>query len=209
MSNLNSFEHSLLDELKGTVTSKSHRSRGRNRGRIIVASVAALTVTVGGAGAMAALVAPQPAYAVTESESGDVVITLRSLTDASGLERELAAHGIDASVAYDANVRIEVEDVSPTEMPHTDAEKEAMARNEANSRACGIPQVDMPTVEVLGDSAIITIPEDALPQRNHLSIDTFGDTSFAGLGVYWTDENGIECSYATVTAYEHWWKLGT
>ena len=49
---------------------------------------------LGGAGA---------AYAVTTASNGDVVVTINALSDASGLQSQLRAAGINAYVNYSAN----------------------------------------------------------------------------------------------------------
>jgi hypothetical protein len=95
---LDHFEQTLLTELRGHVASRtpaSARSRTRRWRWAALPAAAALAIGAG-------FVTLQPsasAYAV--SESGDeVVVTIKRLDDADGLERALRAHGIDADVDY-------------------------------------------------------------------------------------------------------------
>jgi hypothetical protein len=107
---LDHFETALLGELRsyvadrpatGTTAPKSpvvgpHRRRRWAAG--IAAAAAAATayviVSPGGSGV-------SPAYAVSESADGDVVVTVHRLEDAAGLEAALREHGIDAEVSFD------------------------------------------------------------------------------------------------------------
>jgi hypothetical protein len=103
---MNNFENSLLSELRTVVAEREPRrplaSRLRKPGFVAlpagavgVAAAAAVAITsLGGAGA---------AYAVTTVPDGDVVVTINSLSDASGLQSQLRADGINADVNYDAS----------------------------------------------------------------------------------------------------------
>jgi hypothetical protein len=106
---MNSFETALLDELRTIVTERSQKrprhplaSRLRRPGFIAVpvgVAGAAVAAVVG----VGALTGATAAYAVTTASSGDVVVTINSLSDASGLQSALRADGIDAIVNYDAD----------------------------------------------------------------------------------------------------------
>ncbi len=106
---MNSFETALLNELRTIVTEHAERrprhplaSRLRRPGFIAVpvGVAGAAAAAVVGLGALSGATA---AYAVTTASSGDVVVTINSLSDASGLQSALRADGIDAIVNYDAN----------------------------------------------------------------------------------------------------------
>lgn len=106
---MNSFETALLNELRRIVTEHAERrphhplaSRLRRPGFIAVpvGVAGAAAAAVVGLGALSGATA---AYAVTTASSGDVVVTINSLSDASGLQSALRANGIDAIVNYDAN----------------------------------------------------------------------------------------------------------
>jgi hypothetical protein len=105
---MNSFETALLNELRTIVTERSEqRPRHRLASRLRRPSFIAVPVGVAGAAAAAvvgvgALSGATAAYAVTTASSGDVVVTIKSLSDASGLQSALRADGIDAIVNYDA-----------------------------------------------------------------------------------------------------------
>ena len=107
---LDSFESTLLAELRREVAehpaapspspSPSAVRSPRRRRRLAAAgatAVAASVVAVFGLGGSGG----SPAYAVAEDGGGDVTVTIHRLDDASGLEKALAAHGIDADVSYD------------------------------------------------------------------------------------------------------------
>src|SRR5689334_136742 len=101
---LDSFETALLVELRREVAehpaAPSLVRRPRRRRRLAALSataVAASVVAVFGLGGSGG----SPAYAVAEDGNGDVTVTIHRLDDAAGLERALAAHGIDADVSYD------------------------------------------------------------------------------------------------------------
>src|SRR3954463_2599645 len=104
---LDSFEAALLTELRREVTEQpalapvpARRPRTRLRlAAIGAAGVAASVVAVFGVGSSGGA----PAYAVEKNSSGDILVTVHRLDDASGLEGALRAKGIDADVSYDAD----------------------------------------------------------------------------------------------------------
>lgn len=101
---LDHFEQSLLTELRHHVADRAGVRRPRRR----VAAVAAGAVAAAVVAAGAALLHPDPAFAVDTAPGGDVVVTITSLDDAAGLERALAEHGVDAQVSHDGTP-VEVE----------------------------------------------------------------------------------------------------
>ena len=106
---MNSFETALLDELRTIVTERGEqRPRHPLAGLLRRPSFIAVPVGLAGVAAAAvvgvgALSGATAAYAVTAAASGDVVVTINSLSDASGLQSALRADGIDAIVNYDAH----------------------------------------------------------------------------------------------------------
>jgi hypothetical protein len=105
---MNSFETALLNELRTVVTERSEqRPRHPLASRLRRPRFIAVPLGVAGAAAAAvvgvgALSGATAAFAVTTASSGDVVVTINSLSDASGLQSALRADGIDAVVNYDA-----------------------------------------------------------------------------------------------------------
>jgi hypothetical protein len=105
---MNSFETALLSELRTIVTERSEqRPRHPLASHLRRPGLIAVPLGVAGAAAAAvvgvgALSGATAAYAVTTAASGDVVVTINSLSDASGLQSALRADGIDAIVNYDA-----------------------------------------------------------------------------------------------------------
>lgn len=105
---MNSFETALLSELRTIVAERTQRRpRRRLAGPLRRPSFIAVPVGVAGVAAavvvgVGALSGATAAYAVATASSGDVVVTINSLSDASGLQSALRADGIDAIVSYDA-----------------------------------------------------------------------------------------------------------
>ena len=92
------FEDRLLTELQSVVHANPAPVEGRRPvGRWVAASAAVAAgvtgFTVLGGGA-------SPAFAVSTEANGDITVTIKALSDASGLERALAAHGVTADVTY-------------------------------------------------------------------------------------------------------------
>jgi hypothetical protein len=105
---MNTFETALLAELRTIVTQRAERRPGPLARRLRRPGFIALPVGVAGAAAatvvaVGALSGATAAYAVTTASSGDVVVTINSLSDAPGLQSALRADGIDAIVNYDAS----------------------------------------------------------------------------------------------------------
>jgi hypothetical protein len=104
---LDSFESALLLELRQHVAEhpapepvRVRRPRRRLRLAAVGATgIAASVVAVFGLGSGGG----SPAYAVDLDSDGDVIVTVHRLDDAEGLEKALAAKGIDADVSYDAD----------------------------------------------------------------------------------------------------------
>jgi hypothetical protein len=103
---LDTFEQSLLTELRQHVTA---RTRDRTAARTSPRRRWTVGLTGGGLATAAAAVAislgigvagPSAAYAVDSQPDGDVVVTVYDLSDARGLERALAAKGVNADVTY-------------------------------------------------------------------------------------------------------------
>jgi hypothetical protein len=103
---LNTFEQSLLNELRQHVgTREAVRATPRRR-RSVRLAAGGLAAGGGLAAAAVALsiatnvVGPSAAYAVEAEPNGDVVVTVHDLSDAAGLQGALAAKGIDANITY-------------------------------------------------------------------------------------------------------------
>ena len=100
---LDTFEQSLLSELRQHVAARTPArttSRRRRTARIAVgglatAGAAAVALSLG-----TGVVGPSAAYAVESEPNGDVVVTVHYLADADGLEGALAAKGVHANVTY-------------------------------------------------------------------------------------------------------------
>jgi hypothetical protein len=100
---LDTFEQSLLSELRQHVATRAPAPANALRRRSLPLAVGALA-TAGAAAVALSLgtdvVSPSRAYAVESQANGDVVVTVYDLTDAEGLEHALAAKGVHAAVTY-------------------------------------------------------------------------------------------------------------
>ena len=103
-SRLDQFESALLTELRRYAAEQPAPApvpvrRRRRLAAVSLAGLAAGTAAVVGLTTLGG----SPAYAVNTNADGDVVVTVHRLDDAAGLEKALAAQGIDADVSYDAD----------------------------------------------------------------------------------------------------------
>jgi hypothetical protein len=106
---MNSFEDSLLSELRTVVAKREpRRSLASRLGKpgFVALPAGALGIAAAAAVGVSALGGASAAYAVTTASSGDVVVTINSLSDASGLQSALRADGVDAYVNYDTNTGV-------------------------------------------------------------------------------------------------------
>jgi hypothetical protein len=102
---LDTYERSLLAELRQHVEAHAPGQQAVRsavpRRRSLGIAVAGL-VTAGAAVAISlglGVAGPGAAYAVDAQPSGDVVVTVRDLSDAHGLEAALAAKGVEADIS--------------------------------------------------------------------------------------------------------------
>lgn len=91
---LDDFETRLLQSLRAEVAQR-HQPRSR-RGFLIAAGAAAAATAF----VVAPALKPTPAFSVSEGNAGEVKVTITRPEDASGLERALVEHGINADVTY-------------------------------------------------------------------------------------------------------------
>lgn len=198
---LDSFESALLSELRDVVTERS-ASQPRRRKPLLVAAAAAATV----AASVGAVVfglgtgGPAPAsaaYSVSAEDDGDIVVKIRRLDDAEGLERALAEHGITAKVSYggdtDACAQFPVEDdEGPCSVP--DGESSAVPDESGPSTEatpmpdpgaggidpCGFGDTPPSTLRRVDDGWTLTIPADSpLHDGVDLELITQGGTDDA------------------------------
>ncbi len=98
---MNQFESSLLTELNGVADRRSARTPLLRRPTALALPAGAVGVAAAAIFGFGALGSTSAAYAVTTPANGDVVVTISSLSDASGLQSQLRADGINANVSYD------------------------------------------------------------------------------------------------------------
>ncbi len=198
---MNTFEQSLLTELREHVAARAPR-RSR-RWRWAAVPVAALA-----AGATVFAMQPNPAYAVSDSGE-EVVIIVKRLDDADGLEKALAEHGIEAEVDYSGNDTASVdadapadEAVQPEPMESelsvgseeagesTDAwgtvdDDGTFTEHEGEPESGDVPESGLAFSSAADGSLQLTIDRDTIPAGQVLQIVTSGTTSSAGLAVWW------------------------
>jgi hypothetical protein len=230
---LDHFETALLGELRAHVASRPatatptpeppavrpHRRRRWAAGVAAAAAAATAYVIVSPGGPAAS-----PAYAVSESADGDVVVTVHRLEDAAGLEAALREHGIDAEVSFDPDDHLgnQIIEVPEGEVPPaTGADEQGTV--ERRDRGSGGPKLDSseegPVIEAEpgegpmvdpagcgtgepatlaqeGDDWVLSIPADSPLQDREVQITTSaaGDLSVAYPG----DEPNSYCAVTSV-----------
>ena len=113
---LDTFEQSLLTELRQHVSTHARTASATSRRRRRSVGLAA---GLAGAGAVFAisvstgLAGPSAAYAVEAGAQGSLVVTIYDLSDVNGLENALSAKGVNAKVSYVAGFS-QVDGQSPT-----------------------------------------------------------------------------------------------
>lgn len=223
---LDGFDRALLTELRHVAMQGAPAPRRTRRLALAGTGVAALAATVVGVTTLGS----STAYAVSENGDGDVVITIRELEDASGLEDALAGHGIDAVVDYDNSgdgaMTIEGPDGEAGRVPdgaeppdgaqeghvtkgeaHVQAESGSGASLDASGPGkddpCGGPDRLPFTTDLSEDAYTITIPADSvlLDQDAALQITTTGDIADQLAGLEVAfSVGGVSCGFGTMSA---------
>lgn len=215
---LDNFDIALLAQLRSEVTKEPARRVRRGAlslGGVAAASAAAIVgVTVFGSSA------PAAAYAVDRGTNGDITITIHRLSDAAGLEKQLASYGIKAHVSYQAARESQAPgdaaggvDLSPMgqgdvggsvitgQASAGSASNGSLDRN-AGGGACGDPSHPAFTANLGSNDYVITIPKASPLQHadSELSITTTGDVSktLAGLSVDYTVD-GQHCGMGSLS----------
>jgi hypothetical protein len=226
-SRLDTFESALLTELRREVAEHpaplaapvdARRARRRLRlAAVGAAGIAASVVAVFGLGGSGG----SPAYAVEENADGDVIVTVHRLDDASGLEKALAAKGIDADVSYDADGFGPTFGIGPDGEPaggagpatgadptggeqgHVEIQGEdGRGHTESGPQAaqpgddpCGLGG-DPATLTQQGSDWVLTIPADSPLQDRHVEIGT--DSTGALSVAYAGDDPNSMCGMVTI-----------
>lgn len=221
MSNqLDAFETELLEELKAHVAKRPTRLRNRRFAMVGIAAVVGCGAVVGTVAV--STLSPSAAYAVTEDSSGDVTVTVHSLSDSTGLQAELAKHGIHATVNYNAAataidpMAVDGTAVTPLQAPASPPASGANTVTATSStpgfdqtsfeKNCGISMGDlgtkpMPAVTADADQAVISIPHGSVPIGRDLQISTAGgNKEFSGITVGWNGLDGTTCGIGTASA---------
>lgn len=216
---LDSFDSALLARLQQEVGSRSTApSRRFTRRSALGFSGAAAAATAAAVGFMT-LGSPSAAFAVDRAPGGAITIRIHELSDASGLQRDLATYGIKAVVNYQAGGAGAVGGRSIGARP----ERLAGAAGSMQSSTvggsaligtasvgtpqvgdvCGDPSHPALTASLSGGDYVVTIPSDSTLHRadSVLKITTTGDVgaNLAGLSATYT-VNGVTCGFGTVSA---------
>lgn len=205
---LDSFEQSLLTEMRRHVAGRRAPRRAPHRRRRL-AALGATTAAAASIATGAVLLRPDAAFAVTERADGDIVVTISSLEDAAGLRRALAEHGVEAEVSYDADMP------APAAGPEMDAAEAAAEKSITSGDASGViesetggagveardedgapiapPELDdLPcgaiVIEMDDKGITFRLPAEAVAAKSPLRIFTAGDEdSWASIGVQWDE----------------------
>ncbi|MBU2694941.1 hypothetical protein [Pimelobacter sp. 30-1] len=189
-STLDTFEQSLLTELRRHVADRPSPRRTRRRRW---AAAGAGLVAAGSIATGAVLLQPGPAFAVQEEADGDIVVTIASLDDAAGLERALAEHGVEAEVSYDADELLpEVQEVPPGKAdadisidPGPRLETGGTDPAEGAEVPEGLPCGAI-AIETRGDGITFRLPAAAVAAESPLVIRTAGKTDgWSSIAVQW------------------------
>ncbi len=208
---LTSFEHDLLSQLTRRVTTRERARRRRRVGFGLSGGVAAAVV---GVLAFTMVASPAPAYAVDQTDSGAIVVTIAQLSDESGLEQKLADYGIEADVAYDltpassteASTGAPVEGVTGSSgsgvsegtaveaTPGTGVvvTEGVETPGVQTAEPCSLPADAAPTVERLASGVRITLPASWTALDEPLAITTSSGTGFDGLRVSFGENCAVE-----------------
>ena len=177
---LDTFESALLQELRSEVTRSASASPRPARGRRRLAlGAAAAAVTGVVAVALGAGPGSTPAYAVTEDSSGDVVVTVHELQDASGLEDALRAHGIDADVTFDDRQPEPGRVQFPLPEGGIDAPSDDGGPARLGLGGCGVEDTPAAKLEHPGSDWVLTVPAGSplMTRPVQIAADGSGDLS--------------------------------
>jgi hypothetical protein len=203
---LDRFERALLQELRAHVadrepeatttpaTQRPHRRRRWAAGLAAAAAAATAYVVVSPGGP-----AVSPAYAVTQQDDGDVVVTIHRLEDAAGLAAALAERGIEAEVdfapaQFDVGPEVEGELLYRYDVEMPDDIPQQLPPVER----CGDPDRVFRVAEV-SNGYVLTIPAGSvLLDQSVLRLTTATDADGDGYGLsaaYLVD--GLECGFGS------------
>ena len=104
---LNRFETELLIELRQYVAERAAddtRASSPLRHRLVAVTASAAVAAALAVGGLVLHPDAAAAFSVEQQGDGDVVITIREMSDAEGLEHALAEHGVTAEVSYDPDL---------------------------------------------------------------------------------------------------------
>lgn len=214
---LDTFDIALLAQLQQAVVSRSAAPRRVARRRVVglSAAVAATTATIV---ALTTVGSPSAAFAVDRSPGGAITIRIHQLSDASGLQRDLATFGITAEVNYQASsVTSEPAPLKAAPNPGS-GQTPLLSTGSASSTttlggaslggapstsACGDPSHPALTATLDGGDYVVTIPSDSVLRQSDsvLKITTSGDlqANVAGLMASYTVK-GASCGFGTASA---------
>ena len=201
---LNTFEAALLAELRQYVATGERAARNLSTHRVPATTPTAVPAEPGGwrrrlttfGAAAASVIAitvsafalrPEAAFAVDVESDGDVVVTIRSLKDAAGLEDALADEGVEAVVAYDANAA----KPAPGAGAGIDRDDSPELEEQTDPRDGDAPPVDAACRSDIGtriaeDGVTFYLPASAVESDGVLHITTSGSVDeWSAIAVRW------------------------
>lgn len=195
---MNNFETALLAELRQHVAQRNQAVQSRKRftkGQLARWGVAVLPAGAAAAVSAALLIPADNAYAVTPHNDGSVTVTIKQLQDATGLQQELRADGVNAYVSYNGSQTLPVpagtghpavvnQHRSPGTPSGTDHTRTGTAPAGGGSGACQAPIANLVTTS--NQTVTFTIPADLVGSQNTLDISTTASgASLSDLQVRW------------------------
>ncbi|MFT4009170.1 MAG: hypothetical protein QM655_03910 [Nocardioidaceae bacterium] len=197
---LDYYEQALLVELRGEVERRAHEPQrvrsprfqpGPRSGVRRWAALGAAAASIAVVGVVATVSHPQAAFAVDTETDGDIVVTVTSLSDADGLERALAAHGIEARVDYSPEVSADSNDGRATPQEGTGDSAGTDSGGDGDGVptapfADGGPDCGSVQVEIKTDSVSFRLPADSADTDSVLMIQAAGAVEdLASISVNW------------------------
>jgi len=167
---LDPFQSALLNELLGVVDERAARHARRHR--VHRRRIAATVTAAAGVGAAFFATMPGPAYAITEQDDGDIVVTINRLQDSQDLEQSLAAHGVRANVDYTRPRQLDVAGKPGGSVFLIPSKSDGAAGSPESPSDCGFGPTAQVSLEARGSDYVVTIRPGAPLLPGPLDITT-------------------------------------
>lgn len=199
------FESRLLAELRAVVSERPAPAAPTRRRRVVLPGAGA---AVAAASAVAVVIAtggdtPSAAYGVESRPDGVLTVTIRTASDADGLERRLRAAGVPADVSYNGAgeacpfpvPRIKPNSLGAGTVQPGGASEPDERVLQTTPQPAGAASRSSPSLDVRfdpdGDSVTFSVDPDAIPAGQRLVIAT-SDDNVGSLGVAIAPRGGTD-----------------